>query len=235
MSAQVQKLVLLPGLDGTGRLFADLRTSIEGQFRTEVVQYPNSSMSDSELLPLVSSACPTNEAFVIVAESFSSPLAIQYAATRPSRLKGLVLCAGFASNPLRGVLRFVCPPLLPFLFTVSPPPSFALRLLLVGGSASQSLVAEVQDAISWVRRPVLRARLKSVLSCDTRSALAQVDVPMLYIQASEDRLVNVQSLKEIRRTKPEIKIASVAGPHLILQREPRKCAEIIARFVCQLA
>ncbi len=236
MSAQLRKLVLLPGLDGTGRLFATLRASLGGTFRTEVVRFPTSrSMSDSELLSLVRSSCPTNEAFVIVAESFSSPLAIQYAATKPSQLRGLVICAGFASNPLQGMLRFACPLLSPLLFSVSPPPAFALRLMLVGGSAPRSLVAEVQDAISSVEQPVLRARLNSVLECDARSALAQIDIPMLYIQASHDRLVNPRSLNEIRRSKPDVQFASVRGPHLILQREPRKCAEIIATFVDLLA
>jgi hypothetical protein len=41
-------------------------------------------------------------------------------------------------------------------------------------------------------------------------------------------------LDEIQRIKPETAIAKIAGPHLILQREPQQAAEVVAGFARQL-
>ena len=227
----VPKVILLPGLDGTGELFADFVVEVGDRLSTAVVQYPRDRFfSYRELEDIVKSATSAVEPFVLVSESFSSPLAIQYAATKPPNLKGLVICAGFASNPLRGLLRIACPLLLPFLFSVSPP-AFALRLLLVGVDAPTTLVENLQTVISSVKRTVLRSRLQAVLACDVKLALSKVDVPVLYVQAARDRLVNTAALAEIREIKPDATIASVVGPHLLLQREPQKSAEVILRFV----
>ncbi len=110
------KLVLLPGMYGSTELFADFEKALPREFVTERVGYPNDvSLSYAELLELVRSCVPVSESYVIVAESFSTPLAIQFAGTNPPNMKGLVLSAGFATSPVRGLLRFMTPFLAPFL------------------------------------------------------------------------------------------------------------------------
>jgi hypothetical protein len=47
----------------------------------------------------VRAALPTRGRFVLLAESFSGPLAIRIAADPPSALVGLILCVTFARNP----------------------------------------------------------------------------------------------------------------------------------------
>jgi pimeloyl-[acyl-carrier protein] methyl ester esterase len=104
----IRKLVLLPGMDGTGNLFADFVEALPDTFEVEVVHYPNNvCLSYTELMTFVQSAAPPSEPFVLVAESFSTPLAIQYAATNPPDLRGLVICAGFVTTPLQGWRRFL--------------------------------------------------------------------------------------------------------------------------------
>lgn len=49
-------------------------------------------------------AIPRTRPFVLLAESFSTPLAVKLAATNPSNLKGLIICAGFIKNPVTGWL-----------------------------------------------------------------------------------------------------------------------------------
>jgi pimeloyl-ACP methyl ester carboxylesterase len=57
----------------------------------------------------------------------------------------------------------------------------------------------------------------------------------MYIQAESDRLVRAESLREIQRLRPDTVLALIPAPHLVLQREPQKAAEIIVRFIRQLA
>jgi pimeloyl-ACP methyl ester carboxylesterase len=227
----IQRLVLLPGMDGTGELFADFVKALPLEFETEIVRYPTDfSHSYPELMTFVRSAVPASEPFVLMTESYSTPLAIQFAATNPPYLKGLILCAGFASSPVRGWLRFLCSFLSLFLFRLKIP-GFAAKLFLIGPNAAPSLLVAVQAAISSVHPKVLTARLRSVLNCDVRAELGRVTVPILYIQASRDRLVHASSMEEIQRIKSQIVVATIAGPHLILQREPQQAAEVVTRFV----
>jgi pimeloyl-[acyl-carrier protein] methyl ester esterase len=227
------KLVLLPGMDGTGELFDPFVKALPRSFTTEIVRYPQIGV----LLPR---NCSTSwdstafgsEPFVLIAESFSSPLAFQWAATNPPNLKGLVICAGFTTSPIRGALRSIFRLLSPFCFLVTPPAS-AIKLLLVGRDAPPSLVAAIRSAISSVRPEVLSRRLRVVLTCDARAELSKVTVPMLFIKPKQDRLVGLDRLEEMKEIKPSAEVEIVPGPHLLLQREPEIAAEVVARFARQ--
>jgi pimeloyl-ACP methyl ester carboxylesterase len=177
----------------------------------------------------VRAACPISEPFMLMAESFSTPLAITYAATNPANLQGVVLCAGFATSPVRGWRRFLASLLAPVVFHV-PVPSLIARRWLLGADASPSLLAAVRAAISSVQPRVLAARLRAVLACDVREAVGQIGVPILYIRAEQDRLVSAWCVEELRRIKPQMIEVALEGPHLLLQRQPQRAAEALIRF-----
>ena len=223
-------LVLLPEMDGTGELFADLVDSLPDSFEAVTVRYPTDQvLSYSELKPFVQAACPVSKPFVLLAESFSTPLAIQYAATMPPNLCGLLLCAGFATAPVAGWKRWPVLLAAPMLFRFKLP-KFAVRQWLLGQSASAEMLAALQIAVSSVRSDVLAARIQAALSCDVRAELAQVSVPVLYIQAAQDRLLSGSCLEAIHRVKPDMCVSVVAGPHLLLQSKPQEAANIIIGF-----
>jgi pimeloyl-ACP methyl ester carboxylesterase len=229
----IKKLVMLPGMDGTGELFADFVEALPDKFDAAVVRYPNNvCLSYTELMTFVQSAAPHSKPFVLIAESFSTPLAIQYAATNPPNLKALIICAGFVTTPLQGWRRFLASLFAPLMFQVAPP-KFAVRLL-VGPNAPSMLVAEVRTTVSSIEPKVLLGRLRAVLACDARGELREVAAPILYIRAEQDRLVPASCLDDIRRIKPQIEAITIAGPHLLFQREPEQTAEIVSRFVQQL-
>jgi pimeloyl-ACP methyl ester carboxylesterase len=234
MLAPVCKLVLMPGLEGTGELFAGLVRVLPENFETTVVRYPRDVfLSYEQLLDIVRSSVPATEGFVIVAESFSTPLAIQFAATNPPNLMGVVLSAGFASSPASGLLRVGCSVFGPIAFRIEMP-DFVLRFLQVGRGAPSSLLASMREAVRSVQPRVMVARLREVLACDRRAELARIAVPMLYVQADRDRVVGPSCLEEMLRVRPDMAVAKIAGPHLILQREPERAAAIITEFVVRL-
>jgi pimeloyl-[acyl-carrier protein] methyl ester esterase len=233
MSIIGPKLVLLPGMDGTGELFAAFVEALPKSFATETVQYPSDPrLSSTDLIQFLQSSISSSAPFVLIAESFSSPLAIEWAATNPPNLKGLVICAGFVTSPVRGWLRSVCSFLSPICFLI-PLPKFAIRLLLVGHDAQPSLVNVVRETISSVSAGVLSARLRSVLICDARSELSQLTIPVMFLHAMKDRLVGMDRLKEMQRIRPDAATEVIAGPHLLFQREPEKAAEAVAMFALQ--
>lgn len=229
-------LVILPGMDGTGELFSEFVTALPATVGRVIVRYPTEcSLPYSELEDFVRASCPSSAPFILVAESFSTPLAIRYAAMNPANLEGIVLCAGFASSPARGWRRFLCSWLAPFVFRF-PLPNSAIRFWLVGPHSPSALLAGVRAAICSVPPKVLATRLRAVLACEVRAELRRIQAPILYIQGKHDRLVSASCLEDIRRIKPQMAVASVDGPHLLLQREPQKVADIIVGFIrsCRL-
>jgi pimeloyl-ACP methyl ester carboxylesterase len=226
----IKRLVLLPGMDGTGELFSEFVSRMPEPMNIEALCYPtDASLSYKQLLDVVEAFVPATDNFVLLAESFSTPLAIQYAATNPPNLRGLILCAGFATSPIRGWQRSIALFVAPMAFRL-PLPRIAMSHFLVGPDAPDSLHKAVRAAIRSVKRTVLAARLRQILSVDAQIALGKVSVPILYIQAKQDHLVGPFCLDEIAAMNPRVEAARVEGPHLILQRNSQQCADIIMRF-----
>lgn len=230
----VNTLLLLPGLDGTGTLFTNLIAELPQTFKISIARYPaDRFLSYPELLPCVNEAIPSS-AFLLVAESFSTPLAAKLSATRPPNLAGLVLCAGFVTNPIGSWAPLVRILARPWLFQLSPP-ELALEWFLIGANAPSGLQAELRSALRLVSPNVLAGRVRAVLDCDMRGDLARTKmVPMMYVQAETDRLVRETAFREIQRLRPDTVLVSIPGPHLVAQREPKKVAEAIVGFGYQL-
>lgn len=93
-------LVLLPGMDGTGLLFRWFLEALPEDVETVVLSYPTRVFAGYDaLVDLVRGRLPVDRRFVMVAESFSGPVALRIAAEMPKGLIGLVLVASFVSGP----------------------------------------------------------------------------------------------------------------------------------------
>ncbi len=231
VSIERTHIVLLPGMDGTGDLFTGFIAALPSGIETTVLRYPTDrNQSYEQLLQFLDSSLPTSNSFVLLAESFSTPLAIQWAATGRTNLKGLVICGGFAASPIRGWLRYLGLFLSPICFLVQPP-DIVIRLFLLGSSAPDSLVAAVKGAIGSVETGVLANRLRLTLTCDSLSALRKVRVPILFLQPTQDRLLSSACLEEMQNIKPEAVVEFIPGPHLILQARTGESAQVVGKYV----
>lgn len=221
----VPKLILLPGMDGTGELFSEFIAALPETFEVATVRYPTGQhLPYLELENLVRAACPASGPFMLLAESFSTPLALKYAAENPTHLQGVVLCAGFASSPLRGWRRYLALFVAPLVFHLRMP-GLAAKYWLVGRDAPPPLLKALWVAISAVQPKVLAARLREVLACDVLEEARRVAVPILYIRAKQDRLIGASCLEKLIRIAPQMVLTTIEGPHLLLQREPQQSAE----------
>ncbi|HYJ47897.1 MAG TPA: alpha/beta hydrolase, partial [Pyrinomonadaceae bacterium] len=208
-------LVLLSGLDGTGRLFKPLLEILPPDLRPLVIPYPaNKSLGHDELFQYVREQIPSDDPFILLAESFSGSLAVELAATRPPNLKALILCASFVTSPAPksfGLLRFI---INGQLFRLRPPRTL-VRYLLLGKDAPPGLINELLNTLQSVSPEVLSNRVRSVLNVDVRGALEKCRVPILYLAAKHDKLVGKRNLAEIKSLAPDLDSVIIDAPHLL--------------------
>ncbi len=225
----IPTLVMLPGMDGTGELFKPVITALGGKYTTRVVRYPNASLGYAALTAIARRSLPTEVPFVLLGESFSGPIALSLAATHPPGLTGVILCGSFARNPRPWLLA----PLRPVInFLPIPAPSLpVLNYLLLGRHATKHLRSVLAGAVSQVTPRTLQARLRAVLSIDVSAKLPQVQVPLLYLLAEQDRIVPERALKEMLQVRPDMRVISISAPHMLLQAAPRTAANAIIAFL----
>lgn len=221
---------LLPGLDGTGGLFEGLLAVAPPDFDMQVVSYPADEVLDYDaLVELALSQAPRRGRWAIVAESFSGPIALRVAAAAPVAPIAVVLAASFVSAPVAPLLGRIAAVVAPLLFRLSPP-SFALRLMLVGRDAAPDLVADVRNAIRRVGPAVLSNRLRAVIGVEATEALIACAAPVLYLHATKDRLLRRGIPEQLQRLRPDVEVACLDTAHLILQREPALAIGLIEPF-----
>ena len=180
-------LVLLPGMDGSGKLFEPFIAALNGAFNIQVVSYPpNEPLTYSQLESAARSAIPDEGPLILLGESFSGPIAISLAATYGSRVKGLILCCTFIKNPRPSFSAFK---FIAGIFPTSLIPSSVIGHLLLGRFDTLSLRLIIQEALEPLSSSTLRARLLAVLTVDVSSKLATVKTPVLYLQDTRDRVV----------------------------------------------
>lgn len=219
------RLVLLPGMDGTGDLFAEFASAVAAQ--TQIVRYPaDRPTSYEELQQLVASELPTDAPYWILGESFSGPIALSIASTRPPLLRGVVLCCSFARNPrpglgrLRGLIHWL----------PDRPPIDPLMWFLAGRFATPALRDALSRALARVSPAALRSRMSAVLGVDVIPKLQSISVPLLYLQATEDRVVPAKAARDILENVPRSRLVALVAPHFLLQACPREAAEVIEAF-----
>jgi pimeloyl-ACP methyl ester carboxylesterase len=222
-------LVLMPGLDGTGKLFAEFVKRLESVVECVVVSYPKDQpMGYGELEGSVVSALPKDRSFVLLGESFSGPLAIRIAARAPARLVGLILCVTFARNPYpflgwaRGLAAYL---------PVKGLPRW-VRAPLMWGSVSPGVApSQMERAMSGVSAAVIRRRIAELLAVDETAALRQIRVSTLVLRAAGDRVISRRATQVILENSPQLKMVEIDGPHLLLQTRAVECAEVVVSFL----
>jgi pimeloyl-[acyl-carrier protein] methyl ester esterase len=228
-------LVLLPGLDGTGELFVDFIAAVGEPWTVTTVSYPTDRvLSYEDLRSIVAAAVPQSERFVLVAESFSTPLALWYAGTAPQNLAAVVICAGFVTSPVHawsGIAKAIAKP---WLFRLELPRPI-LQHFLFGRDAPPDLLRKFRKVLHTVSPRVLSGRVREVLNCDARNDLRRTAVPLLYLEAANDGLLPSYCKEEFSLLKPDLLLRSIPGPHLLLQREPHQAATVVKDFIRSLS
>lgn len=233
MAAQPITLVLLPGMDGTGILFEPFIAALGEGLSVAVVSYPTSGDSQTYacLQGLAAESLPPDGPLVLLGESFSGPIAISLAAAHPKRVVGIVLCCTFVRNPRPGFrwLSGLASAPMPL------PPSAILNAMLFGRFATPKLIRMLRDALTKVQPAVMRARLRAVVSVDVRAQARVLEVPVLYLRGTRDRLVPPSAMVEAQQHCRNMDVRLFDAPHCLLQVAPEEAAATVTDFIDKVA
>ncbi len=220
-------LVLLPGLDGTGRLFRGFTASLPGSLALETTPLPaDGAQTYTRLAETLAPKMRALRNLVVLAESFSGPIAARLCDLMPDRIRAVILVASFLTAPHRllNTIKYL-PRSLPFL---NRPPAWALRHYCLGRDADDQLVRETKETIASVPSSLLLERLRATLDAEYRFA---TEIPALYLLPTDDKLVSARHVTTINKTFRHLTVTSVSGPHFILQTKPHACARAIVDFL----
>jgi pimeloyl-ACP methyl ester carboxylesterase len=222
------QVVMLPGLDGTGRLSMPFVDALRSRgLDAQALALPCTGQQDyATLVEALRPQLPA-QPFVLLAESFAGPLAMELAAGPLPGLRGLVLCTTFARRPvpLPASAAMALAPAWPM-----PPLPLMARLLLAGWR-TRSNQQDLQNALAQVPTSVLRQRAAATLRVDVRALLCRIQTPTLNVQALQDRLLWPRSVRELQALLPDARHNAIEGPHLLLQARAEPAAALIARWI----
>ena len=226
-----EHIVLMPGLDGTGKSFEPLLPLVAAGARVTTVRYPaDRPLSFDETVACAASQIPKDMPLVVIAESFSGPVAVRMIASGLIRPKALVLCATFARSPHPVLWRIVRFLRLPLVIRPEMPRSF-FRFVIGPDHLIDALLPLWKKVHEGVPSRILDSRLALINATDVTSDLPGLTLPCLYLQASKDRVVPASCLKNIARRIPHLQVISIEAPHFILQAAPRDCLQAIENFL----
>ena len=225
------KLLLLPGLDGTGTLFDRLIGCLPENLSAVAVAYPPSLGAFDDYVSFVSQyIVNVGESMVLVAESFSGPIAVEVLRNPPDNLKGVVLVATFMQSPSPRLLALAGR--LPH-WLMRALVGLALDSFCLNGNADDIAAKRIKDVVQSLSPELIKARLGILqsLPVDLPSLLTAGKLPLLFIKPLRDRLVARKYFSQIEQRLPGDCIASIDGPHFLLQCRPSQCADAIAAFI----
>ena len=217
---------VFPGLHGTTDLLNDFAAAAPGGARVELAALPTHLVDYEALASHFAATLRITPESVLIAESFSGPLAIMLA--ERFGVAALILCNTFAKAPYPRALGWL--PL--SLIARVPPPSFFLRYFIVGSDASDLVVSAVRKAVERVPANTLARRASSALKVDVTRELARCTSPILYLRGTPDHVIRKRSLDVIVRTATvPVSVANFAAPHLLLKTSPREAWSAIESFL----
>ena len=223
------KLILLPGMDGTGDLFAPIVPHLSDRYSLEIISYPRDRFLDyTALIAYVKECLPTTESYLLLAESFSGTIAYQIAQQQPDGLKGVIFVSTFLENPrpLLGKLLPFVPMKRIFGWRI---PKFVVKRLLLDMNVDETQVSLIQQCIAILPPDILYQRLQAVVQL--QQPRERIELPCIYLQASHDHLVPKGSFASLAEWIPHIVLHEVSGGHLLLQSNPEECVKIINDYL----
>ncbi len=226
--ASFPRVILLPGLHGTDELWGPLLAAMPAEVPRTMVRYPTDRvLSRGELVALIEAAIPRLGPLVVMAESFSGPLAVEFAARNAGRVQSLVLCATFVRPPWPAWLCRCAAAMARYFMR----PLMYLRGLLPDRIADATVGRAAQDALRVVLPEVVASRLEIIAAADCCQLLQTIRAPVLYLQASRDIVIRRRCLRQIQELRPDVQLRVIESSHMVLQRRPREAWAAVAALV----
>ena len=217
------RIVLLPGMDGTGILFRPFIEAAPPDITlvsvvlksSEKLSYKDHARDVAEILD----GQPT----IIVAESYSGMIAYELLRIGCGNIIHIVFVASFISRPSSWsvIARYVPVGLLRSRWLFKP----LMGRVLFKSFYSEKLMTLFNEAMAEVEANVLKQRLIHVSHIKTPDTT--IDIPCTYLRPVHDYLVSRQALEQLSACFENTTIYTLAGTHFILQTNPKGCWQVI--------
>ncbi len=150
--------MLLPGLDGTGKLFEPFIKQFPDPSSVTVISYPmDRYIPFEQLVDYIVPLLPTDRPLAILGESYSGPAALSLAARNDIDIRKVILVATFAKYPasfLKTISKLLP---LSLLFRL-PIPNFVIRYYCFGNATDKTLYAMLRGSVAANKPKVLAKR-----------------------------------------------------------------------------
>ncbi|MEW6412450.1 MAG: hypothetical protein AB1483_08265 [Candidatus Zixiibacteriota bacterium] len=218
-------LVLLPGMDGSGTLFGPFVDALGESHDNLIIPLPTGREQSYEFLAqYVRERLPCRRGLVLLAESFSGPIAYRLLQDGEPNIESVIFVASFVRRPISLAwwgLRLVSGPMLR-RHLIS---NFAFKMCFVGFGFNEILLKRCWDAIGVAGIRTIKSRLEAVLSL--KEPQQRIRQTCFYIQPQNDRIVSRREYDPFARLFDDLRLYRIGGPHMILQAKPRECAAIV--------
>ncbi len=230
-------LCLLPGFDGTEKLWDPFIARLPVEQNYTLITYPTAiPLTFQELIETAEAQIPVTSPVVLLALSFSGPILLQILERKNRNIIGAIFCATFATPPRPTLLRLTS--LLPMgwlIRTLGMNMRWLIQALFFEAQTDRELVELLQSVIGELRSKVIDNRVRILTELGTQITPPNIDIPCCYLQAAKDKLVPASALAVFKQAVPKLKTYSVDAPHGLLQSHPDECLRIIQDFIASLA
>ncbi len=226
---QSRALLIVPGMDGSGRLFDPLIERLrETGWRVLLIDHCDEApwLSPSASVEQLAERIATEmdaadiERAVICGESFGSTAALTFARRWPERVTALVILSGFAWLPFprRRTAFPVLYPLLALLGRLVP-----VALLRTARRLWNPLLGKAERTVlrTAVRRmhvpstPCMLAKMRLAVGFDARPWLPGLAIPALIVTGAQDRVIPTDCSRELATGIPSATLIMIPeGGHL---------------------
>ncbi len=180
------RLILLPGMDGSGQLFGSFVSQLR-QLKPTVMELPQSGPQSYEHLATIISNQLPSEPYYLLAESFSGGIVAHLKKEALSNCKAIIFVASFLQSPCPSAVKLAQH--LPIQFLAKFPLSTLVhKLLFLGPNAPKGIIEDFKAVIEKVPKSTLKARLQVIYN--SKLPGVAIDIPAVYINPTSDRLIN---------------------------------------------
>jgi 3-oxoadipate enol-lactonase len=168
--------------------------------------------------------------------SIGGMVALEFAATRPDRVRSLILCAttpAFGSKDGSFEQEFLKARLGPLDAGKTMKDVAATAMpAMVGEGADPAGVALAQEAMSAVPAEAYRAAIKCLVTFDRRASLGEIAAPTLVIAGERDPNAPARTMARMAEKMPNARYVEIADAgHLLPYERPAEINRLIAEFL----
>jgi pimeloyl-ACP methyl ester carboxylesterase len=186
-------VVLVPGLDGTGRLFYRQVPLLARDFRVATYALrddaPDMATLVEDLADVVRGLTRTGQPAIVVGESFGGTLAMSFAIAHPELVRSLVILNSFAYFRPKYRLRLAVAALSLLPWGVMAVTRRLTAFRLHSRYTHRHERERFLDETRHTTREGYVSRLRILQQYDVRARLGELTVPTLFLAADQDHLI----------------------------------------------